>query len=257
VLAPTIDLMPALHGHTGPGRVAIVDSLIVTDPAGWLPAVGLVSGAGLARLVTGNARTLRVSPHVSAVLTWKAYTFWLVLPAVAGYLSSRRLPVLSAGNMLVRVSRREPRALLGMRHPLVIVRAGDPAAGTPETTTVPDEAALLRAMRETIVDRHLRPLAVATRALTRAGERPLWGSLANAVARLVARAPGVSGAEAFATADRLLRALGVADLVWLNVTRDGALQTRRRTCCMAFTVAGREPCDTCALRWSRDAPEAL
>ncbi|WP_107259430.1 ferric iron reductase [Plantactinospora sp. BB1] len=257
VLAPTIRLMPRLHGRTGPEQVAIAEPLVVTDVAGWLPAVGLVAGAGLERLLSGKVRTLRVPLHVSAVLTWKAYTYWLTLPAVAGYLSSRRVPVLSAGNMLVRVSRREPWVVLGMRNPLVTVLATDPSAGAGATRVVPDEAVLLRTMREAIVERHLRPLALAVCDLTRIGERPLRGGLANAVARHVQRAPGLAGEEALATAGTLLRALGVEDLVRLDLTGTGALRVRRRTCCMAFTVSGLDPCESCALRWSRSVQRPL
>jgi ferric iron reductase protein FhuF len=113
---------------------------------------------------------------------------------------------------------------------------------------VPDEAALLAALRTTLLDAHLAPLLERIRESVRLGARTLLGSLASGVAYGVLRAADVLPGSAAANTDALLTALDVADLVDLVPGADGALTVQRRTCCLAFTLPEPKICSGCCIR---------
>ncbi|HEU5111371.1 MAG TPA: hypothetical protein VFT95_22750, partial [Micromonosporaceae bacterium] len=74
----------------------VAPGLLVTDPVGWLPATSLVDGSRLPELLDAAGRRWQAAPHAAAALAWKAYTYWLTLPAVLGWASARRVPLLTA-----------------------------------------------------------------------------------------------------------------------------------------------------------------
>ncbi len=212
---------------------------------GWFPATKLVDGSLLPALLDEPVRRWGAPPHAAAALSWKAYTYWLCLPAVLGYARLRRIPVWDADNTVVRLCEDVPYLMLGMRYPAVAVLESDPLAGQPGTMVVSSEAELLQMLRESVVDRHLEPLLRATRAQVRVGSRILWGALASSVAYAMTLAPNV---DQIATAKVLLEALGTPDLVELVPGPDGATGVRRRTCCLAFTAPSLTICADCCIR---------
>jgi hypothetical protein len=69
------------------------------------------------------------------------------------------------------------------------------------------------------------------------------------VAHGLSRAADVIPGPTMQTADRVLRSLGVADLVELSSRPGNAgLTVQRRTCCLAFTLPEPKVCAGCCIR---------
>ena len=236
---------PATHG--------IAPGLTVTDPRGWVPAADLVAGAGLDDLLAAAAERWQAAPHAAAALAWKCYSFWLALPAVLGYAAARRVPLLRPDSVLVRWSTRQPFLTIGLTSGVeVAILPNDPlalsgAASAPGIRVVPHEPALLDVLRGALVDEHLTPLLDQIRGRTHVGRRTLWGSLASGVAHGLSRAADVVPGPTLATAEQVLASLGVDDLVELG-PREGGLDVRRKTCCLAFTLPEPKICSGCCIR---------
>jgi hypothetical protein len=241
--------------------------LVPAGSPGWTPASGLLTGGFLDELLVAAKQRWNASPQAAAALAWRSYTYWLVLPVVLGWATARRVPLLEPDDVLVRIPRERHRPLLaiGLRRLRWTVRAGDPlaagsseaggplvggpseAGGAPELTVVGSDAALLGELRASLRDRHLDPLLAQLQTLVNLGTRTLLGSLASGVAYGVVRGLQAPPAELTATADTLLSALDVADLVALEPGPDG-LSVQRRTCCLAFTLPEPKICSGCCLR---------
>jgi hypothetical protein len=244
--------------------------LVVSDPAGWVPATELVSGDALDDLLDTAARRWRAAPHAAAALAFKCYSYWLALPAVLGYATVRRVPLLTPDAVLVRWSDERP----FLRFGLVASRRSAPASGRGATgpgvtvavlpsdpvllygpgrgiRVVPDEPALLAQLRTAIMDQHLAPIVDHIRARRHVGRRTLWGSLASGVAHGLSRAADVIPGATLTAAQTVLASLGVADLVEVTQRPDSAqLAVNRRTCCLAFTLPEpqRKVCTGCCIR---------
>jgi Ferric iron reductase FhuF-like transporter len=213
----------------------VAPGLLVRDRAGWTPAARL-AGDLLPVLLARAERRWPAQPHVAASLAWKAYTYWLALPAVLGFATARRVPLLTGDAVLVRFD--DPRTVvtLGLRDDLTVaVRAGDPWAGRPGVEVVAGDDELLAALRRSLLDEHLTPLLGALHAEVRIGRRVLLGSLASGMAYGLSRT-----AEPI---EPVLRALGLTGLI--EVGPAGGV--RRRTCCLAFTLARPKICADCCL----------
>jgi hypothetical protein len=234
-VTPIVDALAAIRARHGEGPVhGITPGLVVADPTGWVPATRYVDGSALPGLLADAHRRWGAGPAAAAALAWKSYTYWLLLPAVLGYASVRRVPVLTPENTLVRPHVSAPFVEMGMREPLVAVRPDDPLAGRPHTVVVAD---LPGYFRKTLLDGHLSPILEHLHELVRVGRRTLLGSVASGVAYALVRAGDT------ATVGTLLDALGVADLV--EVTDGPGVQ--RRTCCLAFTLPEPKVCQGCCI----------
>ena len=126
-----------------------------------MPATALTDGSRLPDLLDAAARRWRGGiPHAAAALAWKAYSYWLALPAVLGWASARRVPLLDADRRADPL-RGPPAAAHHRPAPptTVAVLPSDPLAlaGLPEVRVVADEAALLAALRASLLDGHLAP----------------------------------------------------------------------------------------------------
>src|SRR5690348_16034649 len=171
----------------------LAPDLVVTDTSAWRPT-SLLTGDALDLLLEAAGTRWNAQPHAAAALAWKAYTYWLALPAVLGYASARRLPLLTGAN--VHLHFRDPRPLvpLGL-HPAtpVAVLPHDPLAlaGLPQVRVVPDEDARLAEFRRSLLDEHLTPLLNAIHDRVRVGKRTLLGSLSSGVAYGVLRSADV------------------------------------------------------------------
>ncbi|WP_189079866.1 IucA/IucC family C-terminal-domain containing protein [Mangrovihabitans endophyticus] len=228
----------------------LAPDLTVRDDTGWIPAAALTGAPHLDALLGSAARRWHASPHAAAALAWKAYAYWLALPAVLGWASARRVPLLTGSDVLVRVDAPEGMVTVGLRPDVpVAVLPSDPIAyrGLPQVHVVPDEAALLESFRASLLDSHLTPLLDAIHDRVRIGKRTLLGSLASGVAYVVLRSADALPGSSLEAIDTLLRVLGVADLVEMVPGPAGAFEVQRRTCCLAFTLPQPKVCPGCCI----------
>ncbi|UQU68338.1 hypothetical protein COUCH_01835 [Couchioplanes caeruleus] len=228
----------------------LAPDLLIRDTAGWVPSAEL-AGSALDVLLESSKHRWQAQPHAAAALAWKAYTYWLALPAVLGWASARRVPLLTGTDVLMHFNDPRPLVTLGL-HPdiTVAVLPSDPLAlsGLPEVRVVADEAALLEELRRSLLDEHLTPLLDAIHAKVRLGKRTLMGSLASGVAYAVLRSADVMPGSSAQTIDTLLTALGVEDLIELVPGRAGKLDVQRKTCCLAFTLPKPKVCMGCCIK---------
>jgi hypothetical protein len=245
--APILAAIAAGYGTSTrvPGLAA---DLLVTDLDGWFAAADL-PGDDLEILLTAARRRWVVAqPHVSAALIWKAYSYWLSVPAVFGWVAARRVPHLGAEHVLVRFDDHYAPVRVGLRADVpVSVLPDDPLAGAgePRVSVVADEDALLGTMRRTLLDEHVTPLLDAVQGAARISRRLLLGSLSSGIAHAAHRAAVVSGAPPEEVTGRVLRTFDVAGLVEWDAER-----VRRRTCCLAFTIPNQRFCGDCCY-WPR------
>jgi hypothetical protein len=230
----------------------LAPDLIVADATGWVPATAVTSGDALDDLLSAARVHWDAPPHTAAALAWKFYTYWLALPAVVGFAACRRVPLPDPEDVLVRWSPHQPFLRIGLAGPEVAVLPADPVAaeaGSARVPVVADDAALLALLRKSIMDSHLEPLVGRIRERVHLGPHTLWGSLASGIAHGLSRASAVIPGPALDTANQVLQALGIDDLVELS-TRPGAagLNIQRHTCCLAFTLPEPKICQGCCVR---------
>jgi hypothetical protein len=228
----------ALLAAPTPGFVA--DSLAVRDPAGWTSATELVDGDRLESLFAIPRRLWSAAPHAAAVLAWKTYTHRLAQPLALAWSDAREVPLLSADNVMLKLSSQPPYVTVGLRRSTSAVLSTSAAVRSHDAIVVPDEAGLLDFLRLTLMDQHLRPLLARTRLIRRVGARVLWGQVAAGVAyalRDVSATPGEDTAS-------LTTALGLGGLAGVGADH----QVWRNTCCLAFSTPTLSACRDCCLR---------
>jgi hypothetical protein len=248
-LAPVTATLRAMFG-TSTQLPGLAPDLVVPDVNGWMPTTEL-AGAQLDTLLDSARRRWNAQPHAAAALAWKAYTYWLALPAVLGWAAARRVPLLTADDVVMHFRDRRPLVTLGMRPEIKIaVLTSDPLAlsGLSQVRVVDDEAALLDELKRSLLDEHLTPLLDAIHAKVRLGQRTLLGSLSSGVAYAVLRSADVLPGSSVETIDTLLTALGVEDLIELVEGRNGKLDVQRKTCCLAFTLPQPKVCVGCCIK---------
>ncbi|WP_051167711.1 hypothetical protein [Actinoplanes sp. N902-109] len=248
-LAPVTAALRAMFG-TSTELPGLAPDLIVANPTQWTPTAAL-AGDTLDHLLESSRRRWQAQPHAAAALAWKAYTYWLALPAVLGWASARRVPLLTGTSTLMHFNDPRPLITLGM-HPdiTVAVLPSDPLAlsGLPQVRVVPGEAALLEELRRSLLDEHLTPMLDAIHHRVRLGKRTLLGSLASGVAYAVLRSADVMPGSSATNIDILLGTLGVDDLIELVPDRTGKLDVQRKTCCLAFTLPNPKVCIGCCIK---------
>jgi hypothetical protein len=248
-LAPITATLRAMFG-TSTRLPGLAPDLEVRDASGWLPSTEL-AGGHLDTLLDSARRRWNAQPHAAAALAWKAYTYWLALPAVLGWASARRVPLLTADDVLMHFDDPRPLVTLGLRNDIpVAVLASDPLAlsGLPQVRVMPDEATLLEAFRSSLLDQHLTPLLDAIHGRVRLGKRTLLGSLSSGVAYAVLRSADVLPGSSAQSIDTLLSTFGVADLIELVPGPNGKLDVQRKTCCLAFTLPQPKLCQGCCIK---------
>ncbi|GIM94357.1 hypothetical protein [Paractinoplanes toevensis] len=239
-LAPVLAAIRSVFGTVDlPG---VAPGLLVPDLHGWTPAARLADDL-LPVLLERAAQRWRAQPHAAASLAWKAYTYWLALPAVLGFAAARRVPLLTADDVLVHFDDPKSLVTIGLRPDIeVAVLAGDPLAegARPGVVVVAGEDELLAALRRSLLDQHLYPLLAAMHGAVRIGRRVLLGSLASGIVYPLLRVQGSSVGP-------VLRALEIDDLIDLMPGPNGRLSVRRRTCCLAFTLPRPKICADCCI----------
>jgi hypothetical protein len=244
--------LAGIRHRRGPGGTrGIVPGLIVADPGpGWIPASALLSGERVDELLDAAKQRWGAAAPAAAALAWRSYTYWLALPAVLSWATTRRVPLVDPHDLLFQVSVGHDQPLLrfGARRGGVAALPDDHAAIDAGVTIVTSQAELLRQLRVTLRDAHLDPLLERLQDRVRLGTRTLLGSLASAVGHAVVRGLDGPPEELRRTADTLLSALDVADLVELAPGEDATdLVVRRRTCCLAFTLPEPKLCSGCCI----------
>jgi hypothetical protein len=241
-----------LRGALRPDQLTgLAADLVTADHLGWLPATALVDGTHLPDLLSAAKHRWRAAPHAAAALAWKAYTYWLALTPAVGWAAARRVPLVYPADVLVHLEDHRPLVTLGLRRSIrVAVLPSDPIArlGLPEIAVVPDEAALLDALRDALLDAHLTPMLRQIQGRVRLGTRTLLGSLASGVAHGLIRTADARPGSTVEQVTALLSALGVADLVDLVPGPTGRPTVQRKTCCLAFTLPQPKICSGCCIR---------
>jgi ferric iron reductase protein FhuF len=225
-LTVTLGAMGSLPGLANP--------LIVGSSPGWTPA----SSLGLDELLGAAHRRWTAAPHAAATLAWKSYTYWVAMPAVLGWACCRRVPVVDADNVMVKLGPGTPLLTIGLRTGASIGLAA----------VDHNEEALLRALRASLMEDHLDPLASRISDEVNVGRRTLLGSVASGIAYAVVRAGHLLPGDTTDTVTTLLKALELDDLVDLVPGAGGEPEVRRRTCCLAFTLPEPKICRGCCLR---------
>jgi hypothetical protein len=249
-LAPITTTLRSMFGTDDlPGLAPGLVVPSVADHSVWMPATELTSGARLGDLLEAAKRRWQASPHAAAALAWKSYTYWLALPAVLGWASARRVPLLDPANVLINLNR-GPLLTVGLRRSIpVAVLPSDPLAlaGLPEVRVVADEAALLGSLRESLLDAHLTPMLDAIHAHVRLGHRTLLGSVSSGIAHAILRASDVLPGSTVEHIGTLLSTLGIDDLIELVPGPAGEPMVQRKTCCLAFTLPQPKICTGCCI----------
>ncbi len=256
-LAPVRETLRAMAARADqPPLNGIAPELTVSDPTGWVPATALVSGEALDDLLDTAKERWQATPHAAAALAWKCYVYWLALPAVLGYAAARRVPLVRPDGIVAKWSSHPPFVTIGLTSVEVAVLPSDPILDSRTTRraagirVVPDEDALLEALREALMEEHLAPILENIKTRLHLGRRTLWGSLASGVAHGLSRAADVVPEPTLEMALRVLAGLGLDDLVELSPGQDGraGLNVQRRTCCLAFTLPEPKICTGCCIR---------
>jgi hypothetical protein len=248
-LAPVTDTLRVMFG-TSTEIPGLAPDLTVEDPSAWVPTTHL-TGDHLDLLLESAGHRWHAQPHAAAALAWKAYTYWLALPAVLGWAVARRVPLLTPRHVLMHF--RDPRPLLTLGlHPdtPVAVLPTDPVAlsGLPQIRVVADEQALLAEFRRSLLDEHLTPMLNALHDRVHLGKRTLLGSLASGVAYGVLRSADAAPGSSADKVTRLLTTLGIDDLIELVPDAAGRLDIQRKTCCLAFTLPQPKVCRGCCIK---------
>lgn len=188
-----------------------------------------------------------------------SYVWQLAAAALGCYLTTRRVPDVSAENVAVHIGddgRVDEIRFLGGGFAAL---AGDPAAEHPDAVVVAD----LTALRELLVRRltagHLEELILALQAQRSLGTRALWAAVEDrtlgALLWLGERLACVLDVEAEARA--LSRTAPFVGTTTIEVGQTGAgrdLVLKRGFCCLAYRLDGKQPCSTCPLRSAPGRP---
>jgi hypothetical protein len=216
-----------------------------------LPGESLADGSRIDELLDQGAGFWGGSPHAAAALTWKTYCYWVLAPAVLGYVSARRVPLLEADNFRFTIADAEPLFSGRQLRPRFLALPDDAIAGEPGVEIVANEDALLTRMRESLFDAHLDPVLEAVRGKVHIGRRTLLGSVASGIAYATASCADAGRTPADVVAKPLLDAFDVSDLLEIATDEYGRLVYRRHTCCLAFTISGCGTCSTCCVQTER------
>ncbi|WP_144128242.1 hypothetical protein [Catellatospora sichuanensis] len=233
--------MNAVHG--------LADPLVITDSTGWIPATRLVEGDQLSALLDAARLRWDATPQAATTLAWKAYSYWVAMPAVLSWATARRVPLVDAEHILVRFAATTPLLYVGLSRPQLAVLTHDSLAhsGRPDVTVVSSEHTLLTMLRTSLLDQHLYPLAARIQTQVKVSRRALLGSVASGISYALIHARHTLIGSAIDDATTILDALDLSGLVELIPSGTDTPQVRRRTCCLAFTLPQSKICTSCCI----------
>ncbi|MFF7989673.1 (2Fe-2S)-binding protein [Kitasatospora xanthocidica] len=164
---------------------------------GWLPAADLTARPEAVReLIAHDARRglarygQPLRPDVAAGFGLHRFVWPVSLLFTLPWFLERRVPLLAPGDVSLR--RRTEAVELTVRPTEFGCLPDDPAAGSPQARTVPDEGALAAELRRALGE-FLTPVLAAFRPETRRGPRVLWAMATDAVVEGLWYAGGLLG----------------------------------------------------------------
>jgi hypothetical protein len=178
---------------------------------------------------------------------------WTSAMAIAPFLRFRCVPNVALGNVAIRFNHAAYVDGTAVFEPGGAVVAGDPRAQHPSMTTVPDDAALLRALRAALADQ-AAPVVETVHRWSAFAERAMWGVLASLWAsHFIALWPAQDDQRPLA---RMLDAVFAGDDAVaemrpaVTAVESGGivrLRQRRASCCRFYLVPGGGLCASCPL----------
>ena len=234
------NLRPAVDNR--PGWVRSADLIADADALrGWQrEAAAVFGGADDDGLLTGQG----------LVLDW--YLTAVALPAVGLFHLDRRVPQLSPERVhLLRGPPGTPVTATALDSAQFRCLIDDPAASADDAEVVADLPALIRMLREELLD-HAEQVVDAYARTTRIGAHGLWGAVTDAVDVALMTGGWASGEPHRAAADARLvltgdpRCVGGSTLHEIDDARGRRHWTRRRySCCFLYRAPGAGVCVTC------------
>jgi hypothetical protein len=221
---PGVDAALTDVARVGPFFSMDTDPDIADHPL-WRPFTELCGRALPDQIAAVRVRLGTDEPRVAASLLFQGVAGRLWSPVLAAAASHGVVPDLDPARLYWRAMSPGP-----------VLLAAPGASGLPADAP---------AVRRVVVERHLRPLVTAVRAVTPVAEGLLWGNAASALTgalAVLARARPGSARAATRLVEELL------DLAPLRGTGTlGPSGFRRRSCCLYYRVPGGGLCGDCAL----------
>ncbi|NUS73231.1 MAG: hypothetical protein HOQ05_07480 [Corynebacteriales bacterium] len=246
IVALTEDI--STHRH----RVSPWSSTFSADQS-MIPAAELFHGESsmLSDALDTYARAHRTDRRIAASQLWKNYTYWMAVPAVAGWVAHRQVLDLSENAVAVRFTPDSPYMRFGMLTRAVAHMDRDDDS-RPSSVTLTHEDDVLEFLATQLIVGHFTPAVDAFRALSGLGTRILWGSVAVALTHPVSTLSTLLRRDFSAELRGLQSLLGPnGRLVDFAPVRDdaGNVETRplRRTCCQKMRIPGSTNCVSCPL----------
>jgi hypothetical protein len=208
--------------RVGPYFAVDTDPDIAGHPL-WRPLTELYGRALPDQIATVRARLGTDEPRVAASLLFQGVAGRLWSPILAAAAGHGVIPVLDPARTYWRAASPGP-----------VLLAAPGADGV---------AADAASVHRVVVERHLRPLAEAVRAVTPVAEGLLWG---NAASALTGALTVLSGARPEGSGRRLAEELLSRPPLYGTGTL-GPRGFRRRSCCLYYRVPGGGLCGDCAL----------
>lgn len=237
----------------GEGRIDLSAHLGVPDGPGWVPAANIAGNYELleemmSRIERGCGLENRAYAGTSLL---RIYLWRILTPAVAAFLTERRLPDLRVENVMIRFGESGYAEDVIFVGPRFAALPDDPEAGHSDAVVLPSEDEILARMRAALSETHLPALIPALRELrVRRGTRVLWRAAADVCAEaflFVGRDLGRE-AEAREFAGKLLDnpspLSGPANFIVLEHAGGSEASRVRNTCCLYYKI-GNGACFTC------------
>jgi len=182
-----------------------------------------------------------------------SYVWQLATAALGCYLTTRRVPDVSAENVAVHIGddgRPDEIRFLGGGF---AVLAGDPMADHPDAVVVPDLAALRELLVRRLTTHHLEELILALQSQRGLGTRALWAAVEDrCLGALLWLGNGLDLAEhVMREAEALSRTapfVGTSRIVAVASEDGPVLTLKRGFCCLAYRLDDGALCSTCPLR---------
>lgn len=246
-------LKRASRGTPNDGEGMDLSAGVGVSGEGWVTAASLAEDRGLlgdlmARVGRGCGSENRAYAGTTVL---RGYLWRALSPAVAAFLTERRLPDLRAENVALRFGESGFAEDVAFVSPRFAVLPDDPQAAHPDAEVVPSEGAMLGRMHEALAGTHLPGVIPALRELrVRRGTRVLQRAAADSCAEafmFVGRELGREE-EALGFAETLLSGpppLSAPTNFCVLEYDGGSERTRvRNTCCLYYKV-GDGTCFTC------------
>ena len=238
-------------------RVSSLDSHLRVDPMAhpeWTRADALADPPMLAGLLETAARHRGTTERrVAASLFLAEYAWRVAAPAVASYLTTGDVPVLTPESVFVDFD--------GAAEPVAVafaagafVASGQPPGHLAGSGRADPQCVPLRGALRSELEGHLEGLIAGVRAITGTGLHTLWAMSADAVAGAFLWAGRCAEMEQQAAreAQALLapgdtRLTGGVRFVTIDAGGGPRVSRLRGTCCLSYRLAGTQYCAGCPL----------